>query len=317
MGEVGLTYAYSFRKYSMEDWSAGITLKRMFSLAGGYLEGRDANYIMVNDSTINIKNLDAGFGYSFPMNYDNNDVPDGGPWIKGGGFGFDIGVTFQNKLLSYQKRRPSKLCRQRYIDYSYRVGISLIDLGFVNFKSNAQAHEFRNVSEYWIGVDTLSYDNMNQLMRTLSDVFYSDPGASLAGNKFRVSLPTALSIQGDYKIYRNWYAGAALIYPVRMGKAYMRRPAQIALVPRYESPKFEAALPFSLYDWKNPRLGLSVRYHFLTIGTDELLGLMGIKNVTGFDFYVGVKINFRKGNCGRNSRNVPCENEEYGIRKRR
>jgi hypothetical protein len=47
-----------------------------------------------------------------------------------------------------------------------------------------------------------------------------------------------------------------------------------------------------------------------------LLGLLGLTNFTGLDFYVSVKINFRKGNCGRYNRNVPCENEEYGIRRR-
>ena len=66
-----------------------------------------------------------------------------------------------------------------------------------------------------------------------------------------------------------------------------------------------------MYDYQHPRIGASVRYHFLTIGTDELLGLLGFKHFTGLDFYVSVKINFSRGNCGRFNRNVPCENDEY------
>lgn len=316
MGEIGLTYAFAFRRFSNEDWSAGITLKRMFSLGGGYLQANDIDYMVLNDSTINIRNMNAELGYSFPMNYDNNDFPYG-PWIKGGGFGVDIGFTFQNKLLSYQKRRISKLCRQKYVDYVYRVGISIIDLGFVNMTSNAQVHSYDDVSEYWVGVDTLNYYNFNQLTRTLSEVFYNDPAASLVADKVRVPLPAALSLQADYKVHKNWYAGAVFIQPVRLGKSYLRRPAQIALVPRYETPDFEFSVPLSIYDWKYPRLGASVRYHFLSLGTDDLLGLVGLTNFTGLDFYVSVKINFRKGNCGRFNRNVPCENDEYGIRKRR
>jgi hypothetical protein len=316
LGEIGLTYAYDFRKISMESWSAGITVKRLFSVGGGYLRTTNVNYIVVNDSTINFKNLDAEVGYSLPLDYNNNDFPDSGPLIKGGGFGFDIGVTFQNKLLSYQKKRFSKLCRQKYIDYYYKIGVSLLDVGYVNFKKNAQLQTFDNVSQYWMSIDTLNYYNLNDLASTISQVFYGDPNASHKADNIRVYLPTAFSVQADYKIYRNWYAGAIFIHPIRLGKAFIRRPAQIALVPRYETHDLEFSLPLSLYDYHHFRLGASVRYRWLTFGSDDLLGLFGINDFTGIDFYLAFKINFRRGYCGRYSRNVPCENEEYGIRKR-
>jgi hypothetical protein len=316
MGEVGISYAYSFRKISMEDWTAGITIKRMFSIAGGYVRASDANYIVLNDTSINIKNLNAEVGFSIPLDYNSNAFPDSGPLIKGGGFGFDLGVTFQNKVLSYQKRKITKLCRQRYIDYIYKIGVSVLDIGYVNFKKNAELHSFTDVSKYWINFDTLNFYSMDTLMQTLSNVFYGDPNASYVDNKIKVYLPTALSIQADYKVYRHWYAGVVLIQPLQMGKAFIRRPAQIALIPRYESPQLEFSFPFSLYDYRYPRLGFSVRYHFLTIGTDEMLSLFGLTNFTGLDFYISFKINFSKGNCGRFKRNVPCENEEYGIRGR-
>lgn len=317
MGEVGLTYAYGFRKMFMEDWSAGITVKRLFSVGGAYVQANNLNYMVLNDTTINIKNLNAEVGYALPFDYETNEFPGGGSFIKGGGFGFDIGVTFQNKSLSYQKKRIRRLCSQRYADYIYKVGISLIDFGFVDFKTNAQQHNFTDVSEYWINIDTLSYTNLNQLSHSLSDVFYGNPFASLTDEKIRIYLPTALSIQGDYRIWNHWYAGAAIIQPLRMGNSYLRRPAQIALVPRYESPHLEFSVPISLYDYKRPRIGASVRYYFFTIGTDNLLGSTGITDFTGLDFYFSIKINFRKGFCGKFKRNLPCENEEYGIRKKR
>ena len=158
---------------------------------------------------------------------------------------------------------------------------------------------------------------MNQLTRTLSDVFYNDPNASYSGNKIKVFLPTALSVQADYRITRNWYAGAVLIQPVKMGNSFIRRPAQVALIPRYESAMFEFSVPLSLYDYRYPRMGASVRYRIFTIGTDDLLALAGMVNFTGLDFYFGIKFNFRKGFCGRYRHNVPCENEEYGIRRGR
>jgi hypothetical protein len=317
LGEIGLTYAYDFRKISMESWTAGITVNRLFSLGGGYLSANNVNYIVVNDSAINFKNLNAEIGYSLPLDYNTNAFPDSGPLVKGGGFGFDIGVTFQNKVLSYQRKRISKLCRQRYIDYYYRIGVSLLDVGFVNFRKNTQVQTFDNVSQYWMNIDTLKYINVNHLASSLSQVFYGDPNASHTADKMRVFLPTAFSVQADYRIYRNWYAGAILIHPIKLGKAFIRRPAQVVLIPRYETHDLEFSLPLSLYDYHHFRIGASVRYNWLTFGSDDLLGLFGINDFTGIDFYLAVKINFRKGFCGRYGRNVPCENEEYGIRKKR
>lgn len=316
LGEVGVTYAYSFRKISIEDWTAGITVKRIFSVAGGYLRANDLDYIVLNDTTINIKNLNAEVGYSIPLDYNNNDFPDDGPLIKGGGFGFDLGITYQNKTLSYQKKRVRRLCSQRYIDYNYKIGVSLLDIGYVNFSQNASLQTFNDVSKYWINIDTLNYYNMNQLRQSISSVFYGDPNASVTDSRIKVFLPTALSIQGDYRITKKWYAGAVWIQPVRLGKSYIRRPAQVVLIPRYESPHLEFSVPLSLYDYKYPRLGASMRYQVISVGTEDILSLLGFTNFTGLDFYISLKINFRKGYCGRFKRNVPCENDEYGIRRR-
>jgi hypothetical protein len=317
MGEVGLTYAYSLVKIGMEDWTAGITVKRLFSVGGGYFRANDLDYIVLNDTTINIKNLNAEVGYSLPLDYDNNEFPDNGPLIKGGGFGIDLGITFQSKVLSYQKKRIRRLCSQRYIDYNYKIGVSLLDVGFVNFSKNAQLQSFNDVSKYWVNIDTLNYYNMNELRRTISDVFYGDPEASSIDDKIRIYLPTAFSLQADYRFTKTWYVGAVWIQPVRLGKSYIRRPAQVALIPRYETRQLEFSVPMSLYDYKYPRMGASVRYHFLTIGSDDLLSLFGMTNFTGLDFYISVKINFGKGFCGRYKHNVPCENEEYGVKRPR
>jgi hypothetical protein len=189
-------------------------------------------------------------------------------------------------------------------------------VGYINFKNNAQLQNFENVSKYWMNIDTLNYVSVNNLAGTLSQVFYGDPNASHVADKFRVYLPTAFSVQADFRIYRNWYAGAVFMHPVRLGKAFIRRPAQIALIPRYETHDVEFSLPVSLYDYHHLRLGASFRYHFLTFGSDDLLGLFGVNDFTGIDFYLAIKLNFRKGYCWRN-RNVACENDEYGIRKTR
>jgi hypothetical protein len=316
-GEVGVTYAYSFRRFNMNDWTAGITVKRLFGLGGAYMATSDLDYMVINDSTIDVKNMNGEFGFSLPMDYNNNDFPDSGPTLKGGGFGFDIGVTYQKKIMTYQERRFTKYCQQRYIDYYYKIGVSLLDVGYVRFSENAQWHSYDDVSRYWYNADTVSYYNMNQLMQSFSQVFYNDPNASYRGDRISVLLPAAFSVQVDYKLLRNWYLGGVFIHSIPLSKSMVVRPTQIMVSPRYETPAFEASLPVSLYNWRHPRVGLSLRYHIFSIGTDNLASLLGFTDFTGLDLYFSIKINFRKGNCGWFNRLQPCYNYEYGIDKKR
>jgi hypothetical protein len=154
---------------------------------------------------------------------------------------------------------------------------------------------------------------MNTLMKSMSDVFYGDPNAAYRGDQISVMLPAAYSIQFDYRLFKSWYAGAVFIHSFPVSKNMVYRPTQIMVAPRYETPHFEAALPVSLYEWRYPRVGLSLRYHFFSIGTDNLGWLLGFSDFTGLDFYFSIKVNFSKGNCGLFGRELPCENDEYGL----
>jgi hypothetical protein len=312
--EVGATYSFSVLKYGFDDLSVGMTLKALFGYTGAYAYIDNVNYMIPNDSIVDIRNMRLDAGYSLPVDYDNNDFPDNSGFIKGNGVGFDIGATYQRKVRTYQKRRVNKLCRQKYVDYRYKIGVSLLDLGYVRFTKNTQLHAFDDVSEYWINADTLSYYNFNQLIREFSNVFYDDPDASYRGDVMTMLLPAAFSIQADYHYYRNWYFNATLVQPIEFGRSMVTRPAQLSVTPRYETPTFEASLPISLYEWRYPRIGLALRYQFFTIGTDKLGGFVGITDFTGLDIYFSIKLNFSKGNCKFFNRFTPCQNNEYGPR---
>jgi hypothetical protein len=316
-GEVGVTYAFAFRKIHMEDWSAGITIRRLFGLAGAYLDARDLNYTTINDSTIDIKNINSELGFSVPLDYSSNDFPDSGPTIKGGGFGFDVGITYQKKLAPYHKRPFTSFCDQKYLDYLYKIGFSLLDIGYVRFTDNAQRHSYDDRSRYWLNADTITYTSMNQLMASLSQVFYDDPQASYRGDRITVYLPAAFSIQGDYKVYRNWYLGGVFIHSIPIFDGAVTRPAQVMVVPRYETFSFEASLPVSLFEWTYPRVGLSLRYYYLTLGTDNLLALLGFTDFTGLDLYLSLKVHFGKGLCRQGSKAYKCQNFEYPSREKR
>ncbi|MFO8129432.1 MAG: DUF5723 family protein [Bacteroidales bacterium] len=315
-GEIGLTYSGVLYKYGMDRITGGITLKYLSGVASGYLDLDHVDYIVLNDSTINILNLDARAGYSLPLNYDNNDIPDDGPLFKGRGIGADVGVTYSRTKRQAQKSRFDHLCEQRYPDYFYRVGFSLLDIGSINFTENARAYAYDNVNTYWEDLKTINYSDLNQMMDIINNRFYNDPDAAETGEKFKMILPSAFSVQLDYQFSPDWYVNATGIMPLKLGQNYIRRPMQLSFTPRYENRLYEIALPVSLYEMRYPRIGLAARLAFLTVGTDKLGGFLGLSDFEGMDIYFSIKINFSKGICPFLRSPDECLNQEYGRYRR-
>jgi hypothetical protein len=291
--EIGITYARTILRRGPHHLSAGLTAKAIMGYAGAYLNIDNIDYIVNNDSTINIRNINAELAYS-------NSSAENSNLINGYGYGFDIGFTYEKKKHIYSSHRSRKLCKEPYQDYFYRIGISFLDLGKVKFSSNAATQAYNDVGTFWEHADTINFRNIDQFSRMLSEVFYGNPDASLESNSMSLALPSAVSVQFDYHYRNQWYLNATAIFPVRMGAATIYRPAQLAVVPRYETPNMEFSMPISLYDYKYPRVGLSARFWFFTIGTDKILGFFDLTDFTGMDLYVSLKFNFLKGKC-RNS----------------
>lgn len=311
--EIGLSYAYDVYQSFDQQLTLGISVRGLWSYAGANVQVNNIDYIVLNDSTINFKNLNGQIGYAIPVDYETNDYPITDPFFRGSGFGADIGVTY-TKRRYVDNKRFERACDQRHEDYVYRIGLSLIDIGRVKYKSNAQYHSFDDVSAIWQNFDTISYDNVNQVVRELSDVFYGDPDASYRGNEFKIGLPMAVSAQFDYHVpgIEAFYIGAIWIQPIRFNMHTLRRPAQLGIVPRYETKNLEFQVPVTLYEYKYPRIGFSARFGFFTIGTEKIGTYLGLSDLNGMDIYASIKFNFGKGTCKIKVANE-CLNGEYGY----
>ncbi len=311
MAEIAGSYSRILYRYNRKYLAGGITLKGLVSSGGvfGYYDNID--YVVPDYEDIVLYNANMKVGASLPIDYNTNDFnPD--QLFLGKGIGFDIGFTYQEMIEGYSTKYYSHYSEVPCLPYLYRIGVSLLDIGSVKFKKNPIWLDMDNASGIWENAGSYNYENLNEFFQTMDNSFSIPTDSSiLRYTDFTISLPTALSVQFDYRINDKFYVNSTWVQPLIMSEATVVRPSQIAITPRMEMDHFELALPMVLYNYQYPRIGLSARFHKLIIGTDKLGGFFGLSDFTGMDFYVMVKHQLYRGDCSRRGKVFNCGNNEY------
>ena len=303
--ELGFSYATMVKRSFYHRWSAGVTVNLLFGNNGSYINGGYTDYIVFNDSIMTVNELNGEIGMALPLDYRTNELELTRNLLKGFGFGIDLGMTYY--FAEKGNRRPLKdgAYQKKYEPYTFKLAVAVLDLGFVTFNDQAQKHVLDKASRELINVQQMEWDNLATELRQISELFYNDPDETLVADDFRVYLPTRLTVNADYKFKECFYLGGIFVAPLRFMNNQIRQPFTLAAIPRYETRYFEVSMPVSLYEWKFPRIGFSVRIHDLTIGTDRLGGFLTSQDFTGMDFYISYKINFN-GHTSRWQRVRPC-----------
>lgn len=297
--EAGISYAYMFYKFNDVNVSAGITLKRLWAYHGIFLNSSYADYMTPDSDTLIIYRLDASGGFSLPLNYGNNNFQGFTDPFRGRGFAFDIGISWVRTLGTQSTRIHRKICEYPYEPYLYRIGLSLLDFGRISFDRNLQTMLFSNIDTVWTGISSLTFENLDAILGDISAGLGGSPDALLTDGPLRIALPSAISLQFDYNFQNNFIVNALIVQDLPLLNNRIARPSYISIAPRYSTRLYEVSLPFSLYRYREPRLGAAFRYMFLTVGTENLGGFLGFSDFYGLDFYFAVQLGLFKGDCGR------------------
>lgn len=303
--EIGLGYAYTIHQDYNYTLSAGITIKALLGLGAAYGVINNITYMIPNVDSLYVNNMNGTIGFSMPFDAtDNTAAID--PLIKGSGFGFDFGISYLKPYQRTDRNKKSSIWLQgTQQNYLYKVGISLIDVGKINFNKLVQVHEFKNVTNVlWSGLRTFHPTSIQELLRSASYHLLGDSMTSQTSQtKFSVWLPTGASFQFDYNFGNNLFVNATFVQGVRLGQISVRRPTLISLTPRYETRYWEVNLPVSFYDFRDPQLGLAIRIFSLVVGTEKLGTFLNLTDVNGMDVYFSLGFNIvpkeksRSGKC--------------------
>lgn len=314
--EVGIAYSLTVKDRYYDKIDVGVTAKGLLGYAAAAVNLKEVDkYIINSDSTI-IHKVDMTAAMSAPIDYSadfaDGEVFDKNKIINGWGAGVDIGVTYTHKREEKMACVVKRPCTFPKIHYNWRLGVSLLDVGAIRFNKNARVYRYFTEEDKEFDISRFEgVSNFDSMIDTLNSMFYENPADARGGESFVMGLPTALSVQFDYNIWRGFYVNSTLVQPLRFWKYSAARPAMLTVSPRYESSYFDFSLPVSLYNYERIMIGLELRLAFLTVGTQNIFNFIGVGKSYGLDAYVALKFNLYKGKCWKKVIKDSCWNADF------
>jgi hypothetical protein len=286
--EIGITVARQLENNKNWEVNCGITLKHLNGIAGGYCINNGIDITIPNYTSLYFKDLSVKCGYA--DNLDANKAQTA--TVCGTGTSTDLGVTFEKKTVKNSYQCPNFCDKALDLQYLWKLGFSLVDIGYINFNQCTNNYTVNNGSDDWVNITKIRAKGQSGLDSILkahfTDFVYSK-------NNFTMMLPWAASVQFDYNIGYNLYINGTWVQRIpHFGLIGVDRANSIAITPKYDTRRFGVALPITFYDYLWPRAGIAFRFNnFLIVGSDKIGCILG-QSLSGEDFYVSLKFSILK-----------------------
>jgi outer membrane protein OmpA-like peptidoglycan-associated protein len=323
--EFALSYARIVYDNKQHFLKAGLSVKRLRGLFVFNMENRLLDFKFASGDSIVGYNADASIIYAQESQFGvdsfgfNPSTFSPKKYIKdyffgdnkiGGGFGFDLGLVYEwrpSRKYYYTMDCGPKLRNPERSKYKLRFSASVNDMGRIIFKNDNMRKvdiQFGNTVNLnnidtvkWGQTDTLKhYDSTDDLIAIMNNI----TGGGLTTTqpfRYKSKLPTTLIVSADYLAAKNVYINLTYMQSLRKKNSFdgLRMSTTIALTPRYERRWLEASLPIIIRPGlKTIDYGLGIRLGYLYMGIDNFGGLIGLGNVRGLNFYMGLSIGIHK-----------------------
>lgn len=295
--EYALTYARTLTPNTTHFFKAGVTLKYLVGLGGGYVLNDGTQLQVYGRDSLQLRTRQFNYGLTDYNVYGPAGLTVGslfGGHQLGRGVGADLGLTYEWRPDDDQYRyrmngadRPDDTRNQ----YRLRLGLALTDLGAIRYNNDQHVRQGQLASTRTVQVgqlDTLHFSTLQSVGPTLQRL----AGLSSEGRQFTSYLPTALRLTADYRLAEHVYAGLLWTQNLLPARTIGSRTlSALALTPRVEFRRAALAVPLILANnYRQFQVGAMARLGPLIVGSDNLGGLFGIRTATGADAYFGLAL---------------------------
>jgi hypothetical protein len=295
--ELYATYGQTIIDNEYGRLNAGITIKLNKGLSGAFASLANGNFIRTGSDPLSYRVTDAAIDFGYSSNYDEWDS------IKNfnqnsrtffslteGGASLDIGFEWLVKLQSVK----SVFDDDDYFDYNWKIGLSLLDIGYSQYAFGQYSTRARNLNSNVTDVllDQV-FDSTVSSVSTFRDSLsrvYSDMGRYIG--KFRVTHPARLVLNVDKFITEAFFVNADISLNVSsLSSGPNKRVKDInllTLTPRWETRKKGFYLPFYFNSRNQLWVGGAVRLGPVLFGVHNWSNIFSTKKIQRGGGYLAI-----------------------------
>lgn len=284
--ELNLTYAGFL--YQSEDYTlvAGATVKILNGIGMAGLGISNASFNTYNNNGIAYNatgNVNVAFSpYANKWAISTNPFAALRSPANNMGVGADVGMV-------YYMRRNETLFRKK--GYMARLAASITDIGSISYTASSTSGKY-DINNKNIDYRNLQNNNDVTFGTRIFNNYLVDTTARPTSNpkKVKFGLPTALHLNGDFKIEERFWVNANVLINLRkvdadnLSNHYI---STITVTPRYTVGRFAVSLPFSFNVQKQGYLGVILYGGPVYIGSGSLLQMTASNSITNLNVFVG------------------------------
>ncbi len=267
--EIGATYGRLLIDNEYHSLKGGVTLKYLGGAGGMFTSSNLLNASYNNSS--NILTTSGSLRYGYTSGFDSNDISFSD--VKSG-FGADLGLVYE-----YKEQNVNTY----YHPYKFRVGLSLMDIGTINYDKSVRS----------IYTMEGSFDADEFLTKSLEGILEDNySGVELVGTT-KMGLPTSLQFFGDYNIDGKFFVSAQGALSIKNNK---ENPVSnlinsFTVTPRLEKRWISVYSPFSIRQYDSALAwGLGLRAGPVIIGSGSIFTNLISNTSRSTDVYIGFKV---------------------------
>jgi len=298
-GEFGLAYGREIINTGEHFLKGAVHLKALIAMYSAHFYADELSINFRNDDTLRVRVSDVRFGYSDDLKHIKADMDDGdvgtffANMFNKGGFAADFGFVYEwrPKHKEYGDPKDKKEWKKsRHLNkYKLKVGFSVADLGAVHFDRGNNGGNFSGFSGEW---DLDTFAAATQGVAAFADLMNDTFNMPTNTDPYAIRLPTTLSLQVDYNIYKWFYINLSGRLAIDQEDAPLKMHAlnTLTLTPRFEWKQIDFGVPISIDGFNNVTAGMFLRLGPLFVGSTNCWNMIVGPSMHGINLYGGLTI---------------------------
>lgn len=310
------TYAQTILDDDRQRLNAGMTVRVSRGLSGAHasLSSGKVERIIENGQEIYVLR-DAAARYGYSSNYDGwKDEKGSGQNIQDfvrnsqGGASVDIGVEYLIKPMILPDFNDPD---DHYYDYDWKIGLSILDIGFNQYKHSGNSRTVRGfrgeVTDMDLDEKFRNIEGVAAFNDSLATIVESM--STLRGN-FNVINPMRLVLNIDRYLFDAFYINADVSVNLSQlagdKRLYVRENNLLAITPRWETRRWGFYMPVLYNTDKQLRIGGAVKAGPLLIGVHNWATVFAKDRMQNGGGYLALVIRAGKDSREKRNRMLDC-----------